>query len=243
MDTSILKEIGLTGAEITVFLTSIELGLSSAGPLVEKSGLQNAVVHRTLHSMIEKGLMTYILEGKRRYYQTVKPEVLLTVLEEKKERLQKILPELKTKYHFAKKKSQATIYQGIKGVKEILYQMLDTHAKQYTAYGGAQISDDMLGTYFWESFHKRRMKKHIHAKLVFHHSLRWWGKELMKKGISKVRYTSKDFEELTETVICGDRVGIIIYTEKPFGFLLEEKAAANSYNKFFEILWKNSKAE
>ena len=71
MDTSILEDLGLTGAEIRVFLTSLELGSSSAGPIVEKSGLQNAVVHRALHSLIEKGLVTYILEGKKRIYQAV----------------------------------------------------------------------------------------------------------------------------------------------------------------------------
>ena len=66
MDTKALENIGLTGAEIKVFLTLLELGSSFAGPIVERSGLQNAVVHRTLHSLSEKGIVTYVLEGKKK---------------------------------------------------------------------------------------------------------------------------------------------------------------------------------
>ena len=52
MDTQILEDIGLTGSEIKVFLTLLELGSSTAGKVVGKSGLQNAVVHRAFHSLI-----------------------------------------------------------------------------------------------------------------------------------------------------------------------------------------------
>jgi len=60
----------------------------------------------------------------------------------------------------------------------------------------------------------------------------WW------LSLTQVRFTEKDFEELTETIICGNRVGIIIWLDNPFGFLIEDGLAARSYRKFFEILWK-----
>lgn len=237
MDTSILEDIGLTGAEIKVFLTLLELGSSTAGKVVEKSGLQNAVVHRAFHSLAEKGLITYVQEGKIRHYQAIEPKLLLGFLEEKKKRLEKILPELEAKKQLVKEKPKATIFQGTRGVKELLNLMLETDAKEYIAYGGAQKSDEALGTYFWEAFHKKRVSKKIKAKLLFHSSLKWWGEELNKFNLTEVRYTKKDFEEMTETVICGKRVAIIIYLDKPFGFLIEEQLAANSYKKFFELIW------
>jgi len=65
MDTQILEDLGLTNAEIRVYVALLELGSSSAGKIIEKSGLQNSVVHRALNSLIEKGLISYIKEGKR----------------------------------------------------------------------------------------------------------------------------------------------------------------------------------
>lgn len=238
MDTSILEDIGLTGAEIKVFLTLLELGSSTAGKVVEKSGLQNAVVHRAFHSLAEKGLITYVIEGKVKHYQTIEPKLLLEFIEEKKARLEKLLPELEAKREIAKKKPKATIFQGARGVKELFNLMLETESKEYIGYGGAQKSDEILGTYFWEAFHKKRVRKKIKAKLLFHASLEWWGKRLKKLPLTEVRFTEKEFEELTETVICGNRVGVIIWLDKPYGFLIEEELAAKSYRKFFELLWK-----
>lgn len=238
MDTSILEDLGLTGVEIKVFLTLMDLGSSSAGPIVEKSGLQNAVVHRAFHSLAEKGFITYIYKGKIKVYQAIEPKLLLNFLDDKKARLEKILPELEAKRGLQKEKPKAVIFQGSRGIKELLNLMLETDKKEYVSYGGAQKSDEILGTYFWENFHKKRIKKKIKAKLLFHASLKWWGEQLNKKPLTKVKFTQKEFEELTETVICGDKVGIIIYLDNPFGFLIKEENAAESYRKFFELLWK-----
>ena len=92
MDTSILEDIGLTGAEIKVFIALLELGSSTAGNVVEKSGLQNAVVHRAFHSLAEKGLITFVFEGKIKQYQAIEPKLLLNFIDEKKSRIEKILP-------------------------------------------------------------------------------------------------------------------------------------------------------
>ena len=68
MDNTILEDIGLTGAEIKVFIALIETGSTTAGKIVEKSKLQNAVVHRAFHSLLEKGLITFIYQGKIKVY-------------------------------------------------------------------------------------------------------------------------------------------------------------------------------
>jgi len=241
MDTSILEDIGLTGSEINVFLTLLEIGSSTAGKVVEKSRLQNAVVHRAFHSLAEKGLITYVFEGKIKHYQTIEPKLLLSFLDEKRAKLEKILPELEAKKSLQKEKPKATMFQGIRGVKALLNLMLETDAQRYYSYGGPQKAHDLLGDFFWKNFHKKRIQKKITAKLLFHSSLKHWAKELNKYQITKVSVTDKDFEELTETVICGNRVGIIIYLDKPFGFLIEEELASRSYKKFFELLWKMGK--
>ena len=239
MDIEILEDIGLTRAEIKVFLALLELGSSTAGKVVEKSGLQNAVVHRAFHSLAEKALITTIKEGKINRYQAIEPKQLLNFIEEKKARLEKILPELEAKREQAKQKPQARIYHGVRGVKELITLMIDTDVKDYYAYGGPQKADDLLGHFFWENFHAKRVKKQIKAQLLFHSSLKWWADEMNKKfKFTTVRITKKEFEELTETIICGNRVAIIIYLDKPFGFLIEEELAAKSYRKFFALLWK-----
>tara|TARA_Y100000310_G_C20679897_1_gene815309 strand:+ start:1479 stop:2210 length:732 start_codon:yes stop_codon:yes gene_type:complete len=240
MDTSILEDIGLTGAEIKVFIALLETGSSTAGKIVEKSGVQNAVVHRAFHSLTEKGLITYVLEGKIKHYQTIEPKLLLTFLDEKKARIEKLIPELEIKRKLASEKPKASIFHGIRGVKELLHLMIDTKAKEYYVYGGPYKALEIFGEHFWSNFHSKRVEKNINANLIFHQSLKQWGELISKLKLTNLRYTSHEFEGLTETVICGSRVAIIIYLEKPFGFLVEEPLASKSYKSFFDILWKDA---
>ncbi|MAF35357.1 hypothetical protein CMO91_05955 [Candidatus Woesearchaeota archaeon] len=238
MNTAVLEDLGLTGAEIKVFLTLLEVGSSSAGPVVGKSGLHNAVVHRALHSLADKGLVTYVLEGKVRRYASVPPKHLLAFIDEKKEKIRKLLPELDRRRQLATAKPQGTVFQGTRGVRELMQTILDTDSKEYFSYGGARISADILGNHFWDGFHRRRIEKGIRAKLLFHNSISDWAEYLQKKKLTTVRLIPHKFDEFTETIICGSRVGINIYTDKPFGFLIEEPAAAASYKGFFDMLWK-----
>ena len=57
MDTDVLQDLGLTAAEIKVYISLLELGSSSAGPILQKSTLQNSVVHRAVNSLLERALV------------------------------------------------------------------------------------------------------------------------------------------------------------------------------------------
>ncbi len=240
MDTTILEDIGLTQVEIKVFLALIDLGSSNAGDIMEKTGLQNTTVHRAFHSLAGKGLLTYILVSKKKNYQAVDPDLLLTHLEEKRANLQSIIPELKERIKASGSKPQVIVYQGVKGAKELLHQMLDTDSKEYVAYGGNQTNVNLFGDFFWKNFHNKRYQKKIKAKLIFHNSLKHWVPILNKYPLTEVKTTKHIFEQMTETVICGNKVAILVYLPKPFGVLIDEKTAADSYRKFFDILWSSS---
>ena len=92
MDTQILEDIGLTNAEIKVYLALLELGTSSAGYILDRSGLQNSVVHMTLNKLIDKGFITFVKEGKRNHYQAANPNHIIEFINQKKERFQSLLP-------------------------------------------------------------------------------------------------------------------------------------------------------
>ncbi|MBS3167698.1 hypothetical protein J4216_01085 [Candidatus Woesearchaeota archaeon] len=44
MDIMILREAGLTEGEIKVYLALLELGTSTSGPIVEKSGVARSII-------------------------------------------------------------------------------------------------------------------------------------------------------------------------------------------------------
>ena len=97
MDISILEDLGLTNAEIKVYLALLEIGISTAGPIIKKTGLQNSVTHMTLQKLLEKGFISFIKKGKVKHYQPTNPKNIINFIDEKKERFQKLLPELLAK--------------------------------------------------------------------------------------------------------------------------------------------------
>ena len=242
MDTAILEDLGLTRAEIKTYITLLELGSSTAGRILEKSGLQNSVLHRALNSLIEKGLISFILEGKRKVYQATDPENFHDFIEEKKKRFDQILPELKKKRKLAKKTTTAAIFKGKKGLKELYNSLLNAGGKEYNTFGGgAHVTFEAMGEMWWKNLHARRIAKKLPSRQIFDESLHGFGKELNKLPLTKIRFLSQEFEQLQETIIIGDSVGIAIFTENPYGVLITDKIVADGYRKQFEILWKTAK--
>jgi sugar-specific transcriptional regulator TrmB len=242
MDVSILEDLGLTAAEIKVYVTLLELGSSSAGKIIEKSRLQNSVTHRALNSLIEKGLINFVLEGRRKIYQATNPENLLQFIEEKKVRFEQILPELKQKQNFAGKKENAVIYKSFRGIKEIYTSLISTPAKEYNTFGGGKkVTYEIMGESWWKNLHTRRIANRLQARQIFDETIRKFGEELNKRPFSKVRFLPQKFAQLTETVIVGDKVGIIVFAQHPYGFLIEDHIVAESYRKQFELMWRLAK--
>lgn len=239
MDTQILEDLGFTNAEIKVYLTLLETGLTSAGPIIEKSGLQSSVVHMTLNKLITKGFVSFVKEGQRNHYQATNPKHISEYIDNKKEQFEKLLPELLLKQELGKEKSEVTTFRGIKGIRELLNELLDAGGNEHHTFGSAKASL-MLGEAWWMDYHKRRAKKGIKASLVFNDSLKeWCDVNLYPKA--EYKFTSAGFEPLTETIIRNNSIGIIIWTENPMGVLIQNSIAAKSYDSFFKLMWNQAK--
>ena len=239
MEIEVLENIGLTPAEAKVYLALLEMGGVSAKFILDKTGLHNSVVHNSLNRLIEKGFVSFVKEGKKNIYQASNPKHVIDFIDAKKERFESILPSLLAKQGMNVDKPEVTSFRGVCGVKELLLELLDAGGSEHHTIGSSSKSL-MLGEAWWVDYHVKRVKKKISAKLLFNESLRAWGAE-QKYKFSEVRYSESGFEPLTETIIRNDSVGIILWTEKPFGILVHNKELADSYETYFKHLWSEGK--
>lgn len=241
MDLSILEDLGLSHAEIRVYLALLELGSTTAGHILEKSQMQNSVVHRALNSLIEKSVINFVLEGKRKVYQATDPEQFHTFIEDKRRRFDELLPQLKEKQKQSKSKELATVYKGIRGIKEVYSVMINSIGQEYITFGGGKPCEDLMGTSWWLSIHNKRIIRKLPSRQIFDETVRRIGNEINKKELSQVRFLSNDFAQFQETVIVGDKVAISVFTENPYSFLIVDKTVADGYRKHFELLWNTAK--
>lgn len=237
MNTDVLEELGLTRTEIKVYITLLELGASSAGVILEKSRLPNSTVHRDLNSLIERGVINFVFEGKRKIYQATNPELFFEFIEEKKRKFAEMLPELKQRQKSAVKEEFASTYKGVRGIKEAYAIMISAKGQEYNTFGGGPITAEIMGFTWWLNLHKRRIANKLPSRQVFDASVRKGGEEIARNPLTKIRYLSRDFAQFQETVIVGDMVVIAVFSENPYAFLIKDKNVAQSYRKYFELLW------
>ncbi len=241
MDISILEDLGLTQAEIKTYVALLEIGSTTAGSVLEKSGLQNSVVHRALNSLIEKGLINFIMEGKRKIYQATDPENFYTYIDDKKKRFEQILPELKQKQELAHKHEDARVYKGVRGVTEVYNIMVNTKGKEYNTFGGGEQCASRMGMHWWMNVHRKRTENNLPSRQVFDETVRPEAGPIEALPNSKIKYLEKEFAQFQETVIVGNKVAISVFTENPYSFLIEDAKVAEGYCKYFEVLWKIAK--
>jgi sugar-specific transcriptional regulator TrmB len=242
MKTEILEDLGLTKSEISIYLSLLEIGSSCAGDVLKKSKLQNSVVHRALNSLIEKGLINYVIEGKRKLYTATDPENFNKYIEDKKERFLEILPELKKKQISSKEIKNATIYHGRRGIKEVYYKLINLkNAEEYNTFGGGVDVANFLGIEWWNLLHKKRVLNKLSSRQIFDLTVKPLAGNIESNSITKIKYLPANFAQFQETVIVGEYVAINVFSNEGYSFLIKDKKVADGYRKYFEALWKIAK--
>ena len=99
-----------------------------------------------------------------------------------------------------------------------------------------------MGFTWWLNLHERRIANKLPSRQVFDLLVKEIDQgQIASKPLTKIKYLSKEFAGFQETVIVGDTVSINVFTENPYAFLIKDKFVAESYKKYFEILWSQAK--
>ena len=241
MNKQLLKEIGLTDTEVKVYLSLLSIGTTPAGRIVEQTCIHRKNLYDALNRLIDKGLATYVIENKIRYFQPKDPENILRYLEEKKSRiaekedeLKKELPELKQRFESLEPEIESEIYRGNEGIKTILKECLN---HKEILFIGATGDVEARLPYFWPHYNKRRQQLKCRWKLLLTYEAR--NKPITKSKYYEYKILPKILSGLNVIYIYGDYVANVLWLEKPIAFVTKHRVLANNYRKYFDYLWKN----
>ncbi len=240
MDTQLLLDAGLTQREIKVYITLLELGSSSTGPIVKKSGIPNCKIYEVLEKLINKGLASYIIISNVKHFQASDPEMLLEFLDERKRRISEVIPELKAKQTTAENVQKATVYEGVKGFKTAIGTILKTVpvGGKYDVFTlGEELGTEEL-RFFFLNFHAKRRERRIKARLVAPKKLKKIFAKNYKEAGLNTRYTRLKLP--TGIFIYGHNVMTVVWGKKPSAFVITSKENAERYRAYFSTIWASS---
>ncbi|MDO8517647.1 MAG: helix-turn-helix domain-containing protein [Nanoarchaeota archaeon] len=247
MDEEILLKIGLTKNEIKVYLMLLKNEPLLAGRIAKLTYLNRSHIYDILKSLIEKGLVSFIIKANRKYFKSASPERLSAYIEEKegkikeeKQIIQNLIPELLKIYTTHKdKKIEAYIYEGKKGIMTIFEDILKSDVKEWLAIASSGKAPQQLPFYL-PHFHKKRIKSKINLKVLINDDKegKERGKELSKMTLTQVKYLPSKFITPISIYIYNNKTAFIIWN-LPIALMIENKETTDSFRDHFEVLWKS----
>lgn len=249
MDLTSLREAGLTDGEIKVYLALLELGSSTTGPIVDKSGIARSIIYQILEKLMQKGIVSVITKEQTKYFQAAEPSKLLDYIDERASTLQhnrhvveKLLPQLSLLKASAPE-SDVQLFTGFRGtvvVHERTYQKLK-YGESYWAMGIPAYQPGPHHAY-WQRDHQRRAKAGISCRLLFEADTE---PEILRNRNSyqrcEARYMPADFKTPAWFLGYADVTAISIPAEKPISVEITNQKIADSFKSYFDDFWKKSK--
>jgi sugar-specific transcriptional regulator TrmB len=239
-----LEDFGLSEKESKIYLANLELGEASANDLSLKSHLPRTLVYDILERLISLGLISYAIKSNKKYFIAASPKEFLKLLKEKKESIERILPQLevlqKTK---GVKRPRVEVYEGVEGMKSVMNSILRTDVKEFFAYGSSRSSYEIMPA-FMDDWHKQRIKKKIIMKVLYNNTekARAKVKEMPETLINAdLKFMPIELESPTATLIYGNIVVLQSWTKEPFAVIIEDERMAENQKRYFRELWKIAK--
>ena len=236
-----LEQFGLSSAEASVYLATLELGSASVLKIAKKAEIKRPTAYLILDTLIEKGLVSRLPKENKTFYVAENPEKLINVLKEKEKGIQNIMPLLKAIYNVDKAKPQVRFYEGRDGLASI-YDMILKSKTEILFYGYIK----QLLKEFPESFIKvedikknklkvREIVTQDKFDLEYAHSV-----IKSKNPRHHIRTLTKDLIIETDNAIFENKIAIFSIKKDFFVVVIESADIANSYRAMFELAWRSA---
>jgi len=231
-----LQELGLNKRESICYSALLELGSSTVGVICKKTGIPSSKIYEILNNLIQKGLASYVIKGKIKHYQASNPRVLLNYIEEKKKKIEEILPQLLLKQKLIKKQS-VEIFEGQKALFSLFVDLIEDAKPNelYLVFSINEENKNEQANLFFRNITLRRKAKKLDTRLL--RNIKYFKKEKHTK--LKLRYTKFNLPQ--GITIFRNYVIILSWVDSPIAIKIESEIFADQLRDFFLELWKVAK--
>jgi len=241
---TILEKIGLNPTESDLYVKSLELGPASAIELGKEVGISRQMVYQVTSDLIAKGLVKEITIGKKRYFASVSPEVLVDIAERTKQQVSDLVPVLKSRLSYEKAIPEVTIYDNPLAMREWYRKVLSE----------ARKGDEMLiwssgknwfqlDAEFYQKYLDRKIKMGIVEKVLKPDKpeLREQYADMQRKN-AEWKFYDGGWNENTEKIVWRDEVSLLTIKGNFTNLIVIKSADLAQLERFdFERIWNSLK--
>ena len=239
-----LKDIGLLESEGKVYLALLRTGQNSAGSLARETKLNRVSAYKVLQSLLDKGLVNYVIKANRREYHACSPKEIERLIQKKKSdimKLERSMPDLQGLFNETKSKIGTNVYEGVKGAIAIWSNLLGEcmEGDEWLAVGEPKSAEIMGG--FFKSFNKKLSSKGGKLKIIYNQDAAKLINARKKQPSVEIRVMPSGYITPASLEVVRDNALLVIYDPQIIIIHIKSPEVAKSFKAYFKMLWLTAK--
>lgn len=241
-----LKNLGLSDNEARVYVAMLELGSATVLEISAKAGVNRPTTYVQIESLKRLGLVSTQIKGKKQLFIAESPEQLEFVIErekkaveQKKEELQAVLPELINLFNLAGEKPQVRFLEGKEGLMKMQDELLKSKTKEVVGFTATESVLRIFPDHV-QNYASRRVRQGIRSKVIYTDARGPVLEKNDEKMLREAKYVSPEqFPFKSDVTIYGDNIAISALEGKVVGVIITHKELADSFRALFNLIWSN----
>ncbi|MFH1173588.1 MAG: helix-turn-helix domain-containing protein [archaeon] len=238
-DFSALQELGLYDSEVTVFLECLKKEGSTVKEIAQRTGIIRTTVYSILDSLMSKGLVSKTQRKGEKTFQALQPQDLLNLMEQKRDRLALIIPELNKLTMMQQPARNVEFYEGRRAIEVVHNDIIAKPNEDIRILGGGQKWLEFSQPYISIYYRKKKENKVFSRTLLSDVPSEKAFAKSDKATNSEVRTLPGTAFIDSSTFIYHDKVGFVNYTD-PHGVIVQDVEFSNVMRQIFDQLWQKS---
>ncbi|MCL5666404.1 MAG: hypothetical protein M1383_01375 [Patescibacteria group bacterium] len=238
----LLQNLGLSGEETRIYLAALEMGKSLPKHLAEKAGVKRPTLYKLMPGLLEKGLLSETVMGKRRYFVGEDPEVLLNKKQSEIDQMEALLPRLRMLLATASHKPKIIFYEGLEGIKKLYFDNL-REKQPILEFVSLEKISPKIEFHSSNYYIPQRIKRKIPIKIIISgaaksHSIKLKTDPYALREIKQI--SEKHFPLPLDCYIYGNNVSFALYRRdsEPVGVIIRSKEIATAMRSLFNFVWQ-----
>jgi sugar-specific transcriptional regulator TrmB len=234
-----LKELNLDENQIKIYLACLNLGSSKVHDISKKSNMIRTTIYGILKSLMERGLVSTTKKDNVTFYQASSPKHLLSLLDEKREKINKIIPELEKLQAQIPKKHYYETFEGKEGLKTIINDLLQKPNETIFIIGFVKKWIE-FSEMFSDIYYRKKKERKIKSNVLIDKSEI---SEIKNKKIhgSEFRFVD-NLESDAECFIYGDKIAFVSFEENNLrGVIIQDLEMTRLQKNIFGKIWETAK--
>lgn len=242
----VLIDLGLHETEARFYLAALELGQAPMRDVAAKAGISRTNAYDVFARLLEQRLVSQVPGSSSRSMVIVAeaPERVIEMVEERRKRLEAVLPELRSLHNRSASKPKVRFYKGSEGIKTVLNETTTCRSKQLLGILSMRDLYEVPGRAWMDDLVRRRIEAGVFLRVIRSpandlHQL--WPESAT--DLRALRYAPPEFVFTMTTYVFDNKVALISSRKENFAMTIESEEFATMQRHFFEVLWAASQPD